>query len=398
MMQSPRGRSIENVEGDPSTIKSRGTQITDLGEKMLTSATMLKSIANGASGQKGLAVDKIEEVVGSVHEELTKAGDMYKPTGPVVYAYGEALEDVQPVIKGRVEECESLWSIYKGLPGYYVGDYSVGARPVFLVAPAAGSPEATEADADDAAKKQAYEKWEAEAKLFDADYDTWETAFEIAATGIGRILDGKIKDDFWDKVDGFVAGALEVLTWVGLALVIAAIVIGGPVIGAIAVVVAIVVLVGTLYQKSRGDAEWKDVALAAIGVIPFGSLGKLGSIKFADNALGGLLTGVGRSAIRTEASTIIGSGRAAFRFTGSGANSIRNGAAQFARNHGSDGWVTDSIARFFTGKSVSALSTAKPADIIISTLWTELSRVDTGLSFGTDQGLWSRLSGADSNK
>ncbi len=395
MMQSPRGRSLEYVEGDPSTIRSRGTQITELGDMMLSSATVLKSIADGASGQRGLAIEKIEEVVGSVHEELKKAGEMYKPTGPVVLAYGVALGDVQPNIKGHVDECESLWSTYLGLPGNLEGAFL--SPP--LVVPAAGSPEeaaATAAAADDAAKKQAYENWEAEARLFDADYDTWETAFETAANQVGDILDGKIKDGFWDKVDGFVAGALEVLKWVGLALAIAALVIGGPIIAAAAAIVAVVVLAAALYQKSRGDAGWKEVALAAIGVIPFGSLGKLGTAKFADDALGGLLTGAGRSVIRTEASTIIGSGRAAFRFTGSGANGIRNGFTQFARNHGSDGRLTDSIARFFTGKGASAIGSARPADILISTVWTQLGRANMGLSFGTGQGLYSRLAGAES--
>ena len=394
-MQSPGGRSLEYVEGSTSTIKSRGTQITELGDKMLTSAALLKSIADGASGQKGLAVEELEDVVGSVHEELKKAGEMYKPTGPVVFAYGEVLEDVQPNIKGHVDECESLWETYRGLPGYYAGDASLGSRPT-LGMPSPGSPESTAAATDDAAKQTAYENWEAEATLFDDDYDTWESAFESAANQVGDILDGKIEDGFWDNVDGFVAGALEVLKWVGIVLVLAAILIGGPLITLLAAVVAIAILVGTLYQKSRGDAEWKDVALAAIGVIPFGSLGKLGSMKFADDALGGLLTGAGRGAVRREVSSIFGSGTAAFRFTGSGATGIRNGLAQFSRNHGSDGRAVDSIVRFFTGKSASAITTAKPADILASTWWTHLSRVNTGLSVGTDQGLWSRLAGGES--
>lgn len=396
MKQSPGGHDIEYVKGTPSKIKSRGTQITQLGDKMLTSADLLKSIGDGASGQKGLAVKKLEDVVGDVHKELKKAGEMYQPTGPVVFTYGEALEDIQPKIKDHVDECESLWEKYQELPGYYAGDFAIGTRPTIGM-PNPGSPEAASAATDDAAKEAAYKKWETEAGLFDTDYGTWDDAFDKAAKDVGNILEGKIEDGFWDKVDGAVGIVLEVLKWVGVVLVIAAILIGGPIIAALAAIVAITVLIGTLYQKGRGDASWKDVALAAIGVIPFGSLGKLGTkfsgnMKFLDDAAGGLLTGAGRSAIKTEISTIIGSGKSAFKFTGSGATGMKNSLAHFTRNHGADGRTVDSIARFFTGKSASAIGSAKPSDILFSTTWTHLARVNSGLSTGTGQGLWARLS------
>lgn len=385
MQQSPGGRDIIYVAGNPDVIVERGNQITTLGTQMLESASLLQRIAEGASGQKGLAVEKLEDVVGDVHRELKRAGEMYQPTGPVVAEYGSALEEVQPKIRSHVDNCQEYWDAFRSLPGYIDGQ-----RPTFSM-PSPGSPEATALAEDDQAKQTAYDEWEAEAIAFDRDYDTWEAAFDSAADRVGEILDGKIEDGFWDKVDGFVAGALEVLKWVGLALAIAAILIGGPLIAALAAIVAIASLVLTVYQKSRGDAEWKDVILAAIGVIPFGSLGKLGSVKFADDALGGFLTGAGRSAIRTEISTIFGSGQAAFRFTGSGFTGIQNGLAHFARNHATDGRLVDSIARFFTGKGASALNSARPADIVIGTWWTQLGRVNTGLSFGTGQGLFSRL-------
>jgi hypothetical protein len=320
-----------------------------------------------------------------VHEELKRAGDMYRPTGPVVRAYGEALAEVKPRLDRRADAADEAWGDFARTPGFLDGE-----RPAWN-APEADSPEA-EAQADaDRAKQAAYDAWLEEANAFDAEYDTWEAAFERAASNVGEVLDGAIEDGFWDKVDGFVAGTLEVLKWVGLALAIAAIIVGGPLIAALSAIVAIATLALTIYQKARGDTGWKEVILATIGVIPFGSLGKVGTAKFADDALGGLLTGAGRSAIRTEISTIFGSGSSAFRFTGSGVEGIRNGFAHFARNHGTDGRLVDSIARFFTGKAAGSLSTARPADILIGTWWTQLGRVNTGLSYGTGQGLYSRL-------
>ncbi|GAA2044888.1 hypothetical protein GCM10009819_35090 [Agromyces tropicus] len=382
---SPRGRTIARLEGTPSTIIRRGAEIEQLGIDMIDSAATLRSIADGAAGQRGLAMDELREVVGDVHEELRRAGEMYRPTGPVVRAYGEALADVKPRLDRRADACDERWHEFVSTPGYLDGE-----RPPFLLPVDPDGDEATAQAEQDRAKQAAYEAWEDEAEWFDREYDTWEEAFERAASNVGEVLDGRIEDGFWDRADGFVAGALEVLKVVGYVLVIASIIVGGPLVAALAAAVAIATLVLTVYQASRGDAGTKEVVLAAIGVIPFGSLGKLGSAKFADDLLGGVLTGAGRSAIRTEVSTVIGSGRAAFRFSGSGVEGIRNGFAQLVRNHGADGRLVDSISRFFTGKAASAIGSAKPADILVSTAWTHLGRINTGLSWGTGDGLWSR--------
>lgn len=383
---SPRGRTIRRLEGTPSTIIRRGSEIEQLGTDMIESAATLRAIADGAAGQRGLAMAELRDVVGDVHEELRRAGEMYRPTGPVVRAYGEALAEVQPRIDRRAETCDELWQDYLATPGFLEGE-----RPPYLTPSDPEGDEASAAAAQDRARQAAYDAWEDEAELFDRDVDTWEEAFERAAANVGEVLGGRIEDGFWDRVDGFVAGTLEVLKIVGIVLTIAAIIVGGPLVAALAAIVSIATLVLTVYQKARGDTGWKEVILAGIAVIPFGSLGKLGSAKFADSVLGGLLTGAGRSAIRTEISTVVGSGTAAFRFSGSGVVGIRNGLSHLVRNHGTDGRLVDSLARLFTGKAASAATSGAPADIVIGTIWTQLGRVNTGLSWGTGQGLWSSL-------
>lgn len=381
---SPRGRRIGRVEGDPDTIRRRGAEIERLGDDMIESAATLQAIADGAAGQEGLAVDRLAEIVGDVYRELRLAGEMYRPTGPVVLAYGAALADVQPRLNSRADACDELWASYARTPGFRDGE-----RPGFAVADA-DSPEAdAQADAD-RAKQAAYDAWADEAGAFDAEYDTWEAAFELAATSVGDVVDGRIEDSRWDRLDGFVAGTLEVLKWVGLALTIASIIIGGPLIGALIAVASILTLVLTIYQATRGDAGTKEVVLAAIGVIPIGHLGK-GGAGIADNALGGLLTSTGRGAIRAEVSTIFGAGSGAFRTSGSTFEAIRAGFSSFARNHGTDGRMVDSIARLFTGKAVDSATTSRAGDILVGTWWTHLGRLNTGLSWGTGQGLYSRV-------
>lgn len=392
MQFSPKGRRIERVEGKPGTIKRRGLDIEELGQMMIDSATVLKGLAEGTDGLKGKAAEKLREGVGDVHGTLREAGEMYKPTGPVVYDYGVAFATDKPAINGHVSRCETLWETYRSLPG------SVDPRGTGgLFEPDAGSPEAEAQAAEDEAKRLAYEAWETEARGFDDDYDSWETAFDTATKRVGEVLEGKIKDSFWDDLDGFVAGALGVLKWVGIALAIAALVIGGPIIAALAAIVAVVSLVLTVYQWRRDDADLVDVGIAAIGVLPIGSLGKLakgreGLRGIADDTLGGLITGPGRAALRREVSQVIGSGRASYAFSGSMREGIKNGFTHFARNHGQQGRVVDTISRLFTGKDAAKIGgMANGADILVTTWWNQLGRVNQGLSWGTGEGLWSRL-------
>ncbi|KJL32099.1 hypothetical protein [Microbacterium azadirachtae] len=378
MERSPKGRQIERLKGNADTISKRGAEITALGDAMGESASFLKSLHDKSSGQKGEAIEKLQEIVGDTHEQLKLAGELYRPTGPVLVSYATTLSEVQPRLNAAVKSCEELWTTFAGLPGYLPGD-----RPTWVVPPKEGSDEATENAQDDASKKQKHEEFVAEARIFDSEYDTWETAFDTAVDGIGNATSGKIKDGFWDDVDGFVAGALEVLKVVGLILTVAAIIIGGPIIAALAAIVAIATLALTLYQWSRDDAGLTDVIIAAIGVIPFGSMGKLfGGMKglrgFADSALGGLLTGAGRAPIRQELTRVFGSGTAAFKFTGSFGAGARNFFGTLLQNHGADGRAVDSIARFFTGKGATALNNMSSApDILISVGWNMYSRANT---------------------
>lgn len=261
MEDSPRGRQIEYVEGTPEDIISRGEAIADLGEKMLTSADTLEKVKNQAidsGGQKGKAIDKLRESIGDSYSTLRQAGNLYKPVGPIITGYGEALETVQPLVKSAVDDCEALWSTYESLPG------SVEPRGAGgLFQPEEDSPEAEKQAAEDAAKKAAYDTWEARATEFDTHYDTWEEAFDSAADGIGKEMADKIADGFWEGL-GDIA---DVLTWVALIVGVLALIIGGPLV-ALALLVSVVYLLVTAVQAMHGDKSWTDVLLAAIAVVP----------------------------------------------------------------------------------------------------------------------------------
>ncbi|MBW8800335.1 MAG: RHS repeat protein [Streptomyces sp.] len=93
-------------------------------------------------------------------------------------------------------------------------------------------------------------------------------------------------EDNWDTV---VTVCKVVVAVVGIIVMI----IGGPILGAIVLVAALVVLADTLYKYSKGQASLWDVAFAALDCIPGGkgitSLGKLAKgVKEMKNLRGGM--------------------------------------------------------------------------------------------------------------
>lgn len=264
MDKSPAGNDIEHVKGDPESITERGEAIATLGEQMIDSATLLEQIATRATEQQGDAIEKLIETIGDAYKQLKEAGELYKPVGPVLTTYGEALTDLQPKINTHADNCVELWGTYSALPGD-VEPRGTGG----WFEPDDGSAEAEKQAEEDAAKKAAFEAWESEAGDFDSDYNTWEQAFDDAVSGITDEMSGKIADG-WTQ---WLASIKDVLSWAGFVLGIAAIIIGGPIIGALAAIVAGLTLIVVVIQFARGEASWVDLSMAIIDVIPIGKIG-----------------------------------------------------------------------------------------------------------------------------
>lgn len=366
MDSSPQGREIGLLVGNADAIVSRGNAVTTLGDQMISSAAMLKSIADGASGQSGLAVEKLQEIVGDCHEELKLAGGRYQPTGPVLVTYGNVVAEVQPLIKTAVENCEEDWKTFLSKQAD-VWNAHIAHYPVASLAVGAEAEDSSDLRKDAVDEAQgladtAYSDWETGAIAFDTYYDSWEDAFTKAAEEIGTANSGGIEDSRWDDLDGFVAGALEVLKWVGLALTVLGIIIGGPFIAALAAIVGIATLLLTIYSFSRGNSSALDLVMSVVGVIPFGSLGKLFSgnkLGFLDDMAGGLITSGGRANILGDFKAMGSGFNAGFAFTQGGG--IRqffgglNGSRANWMSHDGGGF-SNVMSRLFTGRSADELN------------------------------------------
>ncbi|MDT7846806.1 RHS repeat-associated core domain-containing protein [Streptomyces justiciae] len=139
-----------------------------------------------------------------------------------------------------------------------------------------------------------------------------EEAAHTAKTKIDEASDAGIQNRSWweevgdwfsDNWDNIVAVCKVVVAVVG----VIAMIIGGPILGAIVLIAALVVLADTLYKYSKGQAGLLDVAFAAMDCIPGGkgitSLGKLakGMKSLAKGGLKGMAGGLLKRGLRKEA-------------------------------------------------------------------------------------------------
>ena len=273
--QTPGGqRLIEHLRGDAGDVQTRGQQIVDLGTDMSQAWTLIQRLVDDGADMEGNAIDKLREVAGKVNDDLSKAAELYAAVGPHIRTYGQELETSKAAIDPIVDDLIELWAAYYSLSRE--ADTAEGAVP--------REPD-DDADADeqssyDTANASAVEKrgladtkkgeWDTRAGEYDTEWNTWHTAFDTAARNIKEGFSGKIEDSWKDDMRGALEFLSNVLAIAGIVLAVLAIVIGGPIIAALAAIVAVATLVVALTRKlAFNDGSWVDVAFGVIGVIPF---------------------------------------------------------------------------------------------------------------------------------
>lgn len=251
MDQSPKGRDIQPLTGDSAVIVGRGNKIEELGNQMADAANVLEQIATSelADGQmQGKAVAELQDKIGSSYTTLREASELYTPVGPLIAAYGTSLGELQDKMRPLVDSCTDKWVAYEALPG-----------------------DREEDDAEGQAKETAYNDWHDDAESWDAHYDTWEDAYDLAVNGISDEMAGSIKDGFWEIFNLLI----DILEIVAMVFMIAGILLGG-VFAIIGFAVAGLVLIGRIVQMAAGECEVLDLVLAIVAVLPFGKLGQIG--------------------------------------------------------------------------------------------------------------------------
>ncbi|MGW7203819.1 DUF6531 domain-containing protein [Streptomyces sp. NPDC054837] len=161
-------------------------------------------------------------------------------------------------------------------------------------------------DALDAAKKMAAD---ARKMREDAAREAKTKIDEASDAGIqNRSWWEEVGDWFTDNWDNIVTVCKVVVAVVG----IVAMIIGGPILGAIVLIAALVVLADTLYKYSKGQASLWDVGLAALDCIPgMKGLTTLGGLAKGMKVLGkgglkAMAKGLGKKGLRKEADEVAG--------------------------------------------------------------------------------------------
>ncbi|CAH0215069.1 hypothetical protein SRABI76_02365 [Microbacterium oxydans] len=247
------------ITGDAAAIERRGIEIESLGDQMLGAADLLDTIDLGAEC-RGKSLDALQGDVTDVKDDLRKAGERYQPSGTHIVEYARSLDDVQTTLSTLIPDLEDLWNAYQTTAGQFEDDSQ-------LPEPEAGESADDRTSAADV--EGDLDAWKARAIEYETTYDSWWEAYERARTGIQAANDDGVHDSWWDDQLPWLETLGTILSYAGIVLAVAACILGGPFI-LIAAIVGLAALAVTVWKVSCGRGNGWDIAMAAVGVFPFG--------------------------------------------------------------------------------------------------------------------------------
>uniref|UniRef100_A0AAU2A7Y6 DUF6531 domain-containing protein n=1 Tax=Streptomyces sp. NBC_00093 TaxID=2975649 RepID=A0AAU2A7Y6_9ACTN len=332
--------------GDPTRVRSLARTLHDFADDVSEALRLVKGMAgeDAILTSVGKTADVFRDEFSSVPKNLQKLKKSYDLAGDALAAYWPELERAQTfadkaLAKGREAQADlssaksrlssaDSWvgratkeaDKYKDDPTGGKGVDKPDEAKVRAATRDAHSAESarTSAQSDvtsassalDAAKKMAED---ARQMREEAARDAKRKLDEASDAGIqNRSWYEEIGDWVSDNWDSIVAVCKIVVTVVG----VVAMIIGGPILGAIVLIAALVVLADTLNKYAKGQASLWDVGFAALDCIPGGkgitSLGKLakGMKRLGKTGLKGMAKGL-RGGLRRGADDAVGASKPA---------------------------------------------------------------------------------------
>ncbi|WP_435283652.1 DUF6531 domain-containing protein [Streptomyces koelreuteriae] len=285
--------------GDPQRVRSLAKQLHDFADDVSDALRLVKGMAGEGTLLEwaGKSADVFKEDFADVPKNLKKLKKSYEMCGDALSDFWPKLERAQSLadkalIKGR-EARDNLSSAQSKLTSADSWVTRAGKEADKYKDDPTGSK--SDADKPDEAKvraatrdvqhaKSAQSKAQSDvsdaqdalaaAKKMAADARTMrDEAAREAKSKIDEASDAGIQNRSWweeigdwftDNWDSIVAVCKVVVAVVG----IVAMIIGGPILGAIVLVAGLVVLADSLYKYSKGQASLWDVGLAALDCIP----------------------------------------------------------------------------------------------------------------------------------
>jgi hypothetical protein len=366
-LYSPDQNPLVVLEGSHSDIWKRGEYLRTLGVTMTTTAASLKTISEGTS-QISEAVDKLRESAGEVHSDLDKAGTRYEKTGGVLRTYATALDAAHAWLNPLVEDIEEKHNeVQTARNEQRDAQRTVNDADTTWL----WETEATDAEktaASTALSEAGTALTTAEGQLdtlwtsYDLHFGIWSEAYDAAVQGIEGAIDAADNNDNWfdDALDIFI----EVLGWVAVALVVAALFVAAPlaaVLLAIAAVITVVSLLAHIYLAFKGRATATDIILDVVGIIPF--VKPVAAVLRAGGGFGRVGSGLFGIFKSPAASSAVGIARS--KLTHFMLHGVRGQAAQTAARESVEALLKPGVNRFGTAWSRIIGGDAATAELIV---------------------------------
>lgn len=264
--------SRDPMSADVAQVQVLAAFYDDMARTIHEQADVLKRIGDGDESQfKGQSADKVREKSKSVGASLEQMSGRYDAVRDALRSYLPQLEH------GLAESASALQE-------------AVAARD--SMSQATGMADPREGRADDAPPLTSEEEGAGRAK--DAALDSaqgaaaaaiahlrraqadLDAAGHAASSTIRGAWDDGLHDTLGDKIRAFfkkfLAILIKILTWIGIALAIIAIIIPGlGFVTLMAAVTAGVAFAATIAQAAMGDASWLTVLMAGIGILSLGA-------------------------------------------------------------------------------------------------------------------------------
>ncbi|MFF7868789.1 DUF6531 domain-containing protein [Streptomyces qaidamensis] len=347
--------------GDPQRVRTLAKHLHDFADDVSDALRLVKGMAGEGTLLEwaGKSADVFKEDFADVPKNLKKLKKSYEMCGDALADFWPKLERAQSLAdkalrKGR-EARDSLSSAQSRLTSADSWVTRAGKEADKYKDDPTGSK--SDADKPDEAKvraatrdvqhaKSAHSKAQSDvsdaqdalaaAKKMAADARSMrDEAAREAKSKIDEASDAGIQNRSWweevgdwftDNWDTIVAVCKVVVAVVG----IVAMIIGGPILGAIVLIAAAVVLADTLYKYSKGQASLWDVGFAALDCIP----GMKGLTTLGGLAKG--MKGLGAMGLKGAALSLRGLGKSARGMIADGAKGAYNRVKNVVRSTGSD--------------------------------------------------------------
>lgn len=286
-LQTPKGREMHPLSGDPDTLAGEVTRMKNVASTIEKLTGMLDRVHSSKTSQSQ-KVDQIRDAAGQAKDALAKAKEIYNNTGWALDDYRKQLAtsvtnaktayDNAVAILPHVNAAEHAHSAAVTANAQLSATASTDTTPMTPEQTAAhttkvqnAANELTTATNDLAGKQATLLGY---AKQWDTAKDDLDTAAETARGRIRSAIDkNPAKDSWWDDFASFLSALTSILGWVALVLTIVAIFLTGPLalaFLAIATAITLVNLIAHTALAATGKGTWADVAFDAIGLIPFG--------------------------------------------------------------------------------------------------------------------------------